>query len=342
MHQSTRRWRAVRKGGAFTLIELLVVVTIIAVLMAILLSSLNRARGQARTALGAFRIAALTKAMLLYADDNGGLPPFIGRGWEDLPTDKDSMVWPTGSGTTVGQLKRLETWCVNEPDSVWFTPEANWPDHVGVRYGSLFVYTRFENLYRCPEFQRIPDGKKSQGQFNYTRSILGRKWYVSDIDPEASESASGFGAPGPIMKVSQIHSPAKMWMLLDESYLRHCASPDNVLDPPPPNSLFAGGWMANDCMNYYLADELGQYHRPMAYGLTASSTAEAIAQGNVSHYDGHVDLCRDALPGRSYDLVPAPATLETLANLMVVHVFAQRGLASPLAQQRPKPPPPTP
>ena len=60
---------------AFTLIELLVVVAIIALLISILLPSLARAREQAKQVVCASHLNALGKAMVYYADDNGGLMP---------------------------------------------------------------------------------------------------------------------------------------------------------------------------------------------------------------------------------------------------------------------------
>lgn len=325
MHAASAASRVRGHRRAFTLIELLAVVAIISLLVAILLPSLSKARKQARTTLGAVRIAGLAKAMALYAEANGGLPPFIGRGWEDLDRH-DNEEWPPGSGITVGQLKRWETWCVNRPDETWFALEEDWPADVGVEFGSLFEYTRFKDLYLCPEFQRIPRSRKAQGAFNFTRTVLGRKWFINGRDPEAKEFPSSFGGPGPIMKMSQIHSPAKMWMLLDEWYLRHCASPDVGSGVGHNNALIAGGWMANDCMNFYLGDELGRYHGPPVRGLSARGVPDAVLQGHVSHYDGHVELYRDVLPGRTEDAnIGIPALLK-LSDFLIDHLFAQRGI----------------
>ena len=59
-----------RKG--FTLIELLVVIAIIAVLMAILMPTLNRAREQGRRAACMGNLRQLTLAWQMYADENDG------------------------------------------------------------------------------------------------------------------------------------------------------------------------------------------------------------------------------------------------------------------------------
>jgi len=56
----------------FTLIELLVVIAIIAILMAILMPALNRAREQGKRAVCLNNAKQLTLAWIMYADDNDG------------------------------------------------------------------------------------------------------------------------------------------------------------------------------------------------------------------------------------------------------------------------------
>ena len=69
--------RLVRRAGphAFTLIELLVVVAIIALLVAILLPSLNAARGHAERIVCASNIKQFAYAFVYYCNDNGGQFP---------------------------------------------------------------------------------------------------------------------------------------------------------------------------------------------------------------------------------------------------------------------------
>ncbi len=297
---------------AFTLIELLVVVAIIALLISILLPSLSRARAQARTSVCASRITQVAKSILLYADDYDEGLPFLGRGWEDCD-DLGDVEWPTGSGMTVRDWAYAENWLMPNMPDYWFDRQETWPVEADVRNGSLFKYTRFENLYRCPDFERVSDPGKFQNAFNYTRTLLGRKWYDYD-DPEASDPDSAwrtdygspFGAPGPVLRIGQTYAPSRLYMLLDERWSHHCANPD--LDCAAGTGYLEDQitkmWMAIDAI-WTIGDEGGQYHGsprlsqvvpPELVGLITP-----IKGGNAAFFDGHVTLDTDILPDRLID-----------------------------------------
>jgi len=108
-----------RKEG-FTLIELLVVIAIIALLMALLLPVLERAREQGRRALCLNHLRQLTVAWIMYAEDNDGK---LVDGW-------------TG---------HADSWAgsVRENQNVQQQIEA-------LKKGLLFPYTKTVKIYKCP------------------------------------------------------------------------------------------------------------------------------------------------------------------------------------------------
>ncbi|MGD0461022.1 MAG: DUF1559 domain-containing protein [Tepidisphaeraceae bacterium] len=80
-------------SSAFTLVELLVVIGIIAVLVAILLPALNRARQQAQLVQCQSNLRQIGQALQIYAADNGG--SFPEGVWNGKSTPKLKIPWPT-------------------------------------------------------------------------------------------------------------------------------------------------------------------------------------------------------------------------------------------------------
>ncbi len=335
---------APRRRGA-TLVEVVTGGAAITALVAAVLSpTLSGLRQRQSQALCTARIAHLTKALLIYAQDYNEVPPFTGIGWEDILYDNEPSDNPASTAYGPGDIPTKskwewalsETWITQNPQLLWngTLPEQDWPNvGAGVTTGTLFPYARYESLYRCPEFERIAG--KSQSQFNYTRTLLARKWIFADIANGGREpdywGASDFGAPGLILSADQIHRPDLLPMVYDEWWLRHVGSPYDQHIPVRPAEI-SGGWCAVDAMHFPLADQIGQYHgRPIRNRwLPPGNTADPglVRQGNVACYDGHVELRRPTVAGLSdLNMGEIISVLGGVINHLNSLIYAQRGVS---------------
>ncbi len=122
---------------AFTLIEPLVVIAIIAILMAILLPALKRAREQGQRAVCLSDVKQLALAWILYADQNDDkvVSSEAGGAWKSQYGDPWVGVTWSNTWATGGQLP--------EPDQI-----------KGIETGALWPYVKQRKLYKCPSGYR--------------------------------------------------------------------------------------------------------------------------------------------------------------------------------------------
>ncbi|MHC4116718.1 MAG: prepilin-type N-terminal cleavage/methylation domain-containing protein [Planctomycetota bacterium] len=131
-----------RKG--FTLIELLVVIAIIAILMAILMPTLKRAKEQGRRAVCLSNLKQLQLAWSMYADEN-----------DDKIVNGEAANGSDGAapmpGPSHARHPREQWWTGDDVADFW--AGTSHPPEVqkrAIRAGALWPYTKKETLYRCP------------------------------------------------------------------------------------------------------------------------------------------------------------------------------------------------
>jgi prepilin-type N-terminal cleavage/methylation domain-containing protein len=165
-----------RQENGFTLVELLVVIAIIALLMAILLPALNRAREQGKRVVCLVNVKTLSIAYMMYLEDyEGRLPP--------------------GSGPGPG------AWCAmveGYPHDPLDAPKELQLD--AIRNGVLYPYVKDVDVYRCPVAER--------NEF--------RTYSISTAMNFPYEEALGGDGGTLIKNINQIKSPGSRMLFLDD------------------------------------------------------------------------------------------------------------------------------
>jgi prepilin-type N-terminal cleavage/methylation domain-containing protein/prepilin-type processing-associated H-X9-DG protein len=130
--RASGRSPASARGGAFTLVELLVVIAIIAVLAALLLPALNRAKQRALTISCLNNLKQLQLCWHAYAHDNN-----------DVLTPNNFVYSVIIGGTNEAQLHEDDmTWCRS------IAPLDGYP--INDDTSLLFRYNRNAEIYHCP------------------------------------------------------------------------------------------------------------------------------------------------------------------------------------------------
>jgi prepilin-type processing-associated H-X9-DG protein/prepilin-type N-terminal cleavage/methylation domain-containing protein len=183
--------------GAFTLIELLVVIAIIAILAAILLPALSKAKSRAQNAICMNNLKQLTLCLHLYVPDNNDYYPPNNPGASfTVTTNGDSFTYAL-----------MQSW-LPDPDALTEINPSN------IMNGLLFKYNTSLPIYHCPSDQstlEADDGtplpQLRWRSYNMSESINGNP------DPEYAAYIPAWTK----FTASRHPIPSELFVLIDEN-----------------------------------------------------------------------------------------------------------------------------
>lgn len=181
-HHARRRSR--RRGG-FTLIELLVVIGLIAVLLALVLSGLNRATKTARRAASQRSAAAMAQAVDLFKKEFGFFPPLVHDGMPISNGDPIYQPLDIDQVTALGDgpIRRVDV------NGVPIDFILVWNEGVD------FNFFRARNEYRPTESQRAWDIDEAWNDRRYSKYALA--YYLTGVLDKDIDGVRGPGFARP-------------------------------------------------------------------------------------------------------------------------------------------------
>jgi len=251
----------------FTLIELLVVIAVIAVLMGILIPTLNRAREAGKRTVCLSNLRSLTQGWVMYAGENDGR--FINAAARTVVRSGEGFSW--------GNTSLPPAWV-----GVWTGAYEMEAMEGAIKIGLFYPYVKTVKAYRCPNHamlsRLIPEGSNPITHYAAERI---RSYSIVD----ALRGATSYGGQ-PKTHLNDIKTAAQQMVFMDrgaEGQAGWSIFPDRERFFNPPGIQHANGTVvsfADGHAEYWKWEDPRTVTFTIEWNSGNSSNDSAYAQGN--------------------------------------------------------------